>query len=80
MSAWEDEERRKAAEELRQMELEAEVQAEVERQQVRGKCPLQSACMRSDSLPEECPPAHATSLQLLCHTPCLHSVSQTELS
>jgi hypothetical protein len=36
MSAWEDEEHRKAAEELRQMELEAEVQAEVERQQVRG--------------------------------------------
>ena len=34
LSAWEDAERKKAAEELQQMELEAQMQAEVEKHEV----------------------------------------------
>jgi hypothetical protein len=34
LSAWEDHQRRKAAEDLQQMELDAQLQAEVDKQQV----------------------------------------------
>jgi RecB family exonuclease len=50
MSVWEEEERKKAAEELQQMELEAEIQAEVERQQVRGTCSSRAFCLHALSL------------------------------
>lgn len=54
LSAWEEEQRRKADEQLQQMELDAEIQAEVERQQV---CRLGAAAPASV--------LKATALQLL---------------
>lgn len=44
LSAWEDDQRRKAAEELQQMELDAQLQAEVDKQQV--GCNVPRACSR----------------------------------